>query len=381
MKLKDYLEKALAEGWATGHFNVSESDQFRAITEAAKELNTIAIVGTSEGEAKHLGYFEAVALRDAFRKELGIPVFLNSDHHKSVEAAEKAVDAGYDSIHIDLSAEPYKKNISWTKEVVEYAKKKNPEISVEGELGYLRGESKIQKEKIISRPEDLTNPDTAKDFVSRTGVDRLAVAVGNIHGLSMDEPALDIERIKKDSQEYLDKIKPLKGQISSIDEDINQETQNRDDCKEQIVSIKNKLTQISQYEEKIKKLSEQFDVQAKEKKIYNILANAFKTIPILILEHAKPIVEQEANRILTKISDTGMRISLPLFKALKSSDKVVETLDIRVQDQVGERPYQMFSSGERVRLDLALRIGLSRLLMRGQWKFTTQSIMQLMWQN
>jgi len=173
----------------------------------------------------------------------------------------------------------------------------------------------------------------------------------------------DIERIKKDSQEYLDKIKPLKGQISSIDEDINQETQNRDDCKEQIVSIKNKLTQISQYEEKIKKLSEQFDVQAKEKKIYNILANAFKTIPILILEHAKPIVEQEANRILTKISDTGMRISLPLFKALKSSDKVVETLDIRVQDQVGERPYQMFSSGERVRLDLALRIGLSRLLM------------------
>jgi len=197
MKLKDYLEKALAEGWATGHFNVSESDQFRAITEAAKELNTIAIVGTSEGEAKHLGYFEAVALRDAFRKELGIPVFLNSDHHKSVEAAEKAVDAGYDSIHIDLSAEPYKKNISWTKEVVEYAKKKNPEISVEGELGYLRGESKIQKEKIIIRPEDLTNPDTAKDFVSRTGVDRLAVAVGNIHGLSMDEPALDIERIKK----------------------------------------------------------------------------------------------------------------------------------------------------------------------------------------
>lgn len=197
MNLNDYLKKALAESWATGHFNASESDQFRAICEAAKELNTVAIIGTSEGEAKHLGYFEAVALRDAFRKELGIPIFLNSDHHKSVEAAKKAVDAGYDSIHIDLSAEPYEKNIAGTKEIVKYAKNKNPEINVEGELGYLRGESKVQKEKITVKPEDLTNPDAAKDFATKTGVGRLAVAVGNIHGLSMDEPALDIERIKK----------------------------------------------------------------------------------------------------------------------------------------------------------------------------------------
>src|SRR3989344_6099105 len=151
MNLNDYLKKALEENWATGHFNASESDQFRAIAEAAKDLNTIAIIGASEGEAKHLGYFEAVALRDAFRKELGIQVFLNSDHHKSVE----------------------------------------------GELGYLRGESKIEKEKITVKPEDLTNPDTAEDFVLSTGVNRLAISVGNIHGISMDEPALDIERIKK----------------------------------------------------------------------------------------------------------------------------------------------------------------------------------------
>jgi len=178
MNLNDYLKKALEENWATGHFNASESDQFRAIAEAAKDLNTIAIIGTSEGEAKHLGYFEAVALRDAFRKELGIQVFLNSDHHKSVEAAK-----------------PYEKNVSGTKEIVEYAK--NFHISVEGELGYLRGESKIEKEKITVKPEDLTNPDTAEDFVLSTGVNRLAISVGNIHGISMDEPALDIERIKK----------------------------------------------------------------------------------------------------------------------------------------------------------------------------------------
>lgn len=196
MQLKEWLQKALAEGWATGHFNASESDQFRAICEAAKEVGAPAIVGTSEGEAKHLGYLEAVALRDAFRKELGIPVFLNADHHKSIEAAKRAIDAGYDSTHIDLSALPYDENARGTKEVVEYAKSKDPEINVEGELGYLKGESKIQKEKIEISKDDYTNPEEAKKFAEATGVDRLAIAVGNIHGISLDEPALDIERIR-----------------------------------------------------------------------------------------------------------------------------------------------------------------------------------------
>src|SRR3990167_10977216 len=110
MILNEILKKATKEHWATGHFNFSESDQARAICEAAKEVGTCAILGTSEGEAKHLGYLEAVALRDAFRKELGIPVFLNSYHHKSVESAKIAIDAGYDSIHIDLSALPFEEN-------------------------------------------------------------------------------------------------------------------------------------------------------------------------------------------------------------------------------------------------------------------------------
>lgn len=197
MTYQEVLQKATAEGWSTGHFNFSESDQARAVCEAAKEAGTIAILGTSEGEAKHLGYLEAVALRDAFRKELDMLVVVNSDHHKSVESAKKAVDAGYDSIHIDLSAKPFEENVIQTKQIVEYAKSKNPDISVEGELGYLRGESKVQQEKIEVKPEDYTDPGQAKEFVERTGVDRLAIAVGNIHGISLDEPALDIERIRE----------------------------------------------------------------------------------------------------------------------------------------------------------------------------------------
>ncbi len=197
MTYQEVLQKATAEGWSTGHFNFSESDQARAVCEAAKEVGTIAILGTSEGEAKHLGYLEAVALRDAYRKELDILVVLNSDHHKSVESAKQAVDAGYDSIHIDLSAKPFEENVIQTKQIVEYAKSKNPDVSVEGELGYLRGESKVQQEKIEVKPEDYTDPGQAKEYAERTGVDRLAIAVGNIHGISLDEPALDIGRIKE----------------------------------------------------------------------------------------------------------------------------------------------------------------------------------------
>ena len=195
MTLQDILIEARNEHWSTGHFNASESDHFRAIAEACKEAGAPAIIGLSEGERKHAGLMQAVALRDAFRGELGIPVFLNADHTKSVDGAKKAVDAGFDSIHIDLSAAPFEENIAGTKEIVAYAHAKNPDISVEGELGYLKGESKVHKEKIAVSAEDYTKPNEALRFVQETGVNRLAIVVGNIHGISLDEPVLDIERI------------------------------------------------------------------------------------------------------------------------------------------------------------------------------------------
>lgn len=197
MILKEIFKKATREHWSTGHFNASELDQMRAIVEACKEAGAPAIIGTSEGEEKHFGSAEVVALRDVFRKEYGIPIFLNADHHKSVDAAKKAIDAGYESVHIDLSKKSFEENIAGTVEVVEYARAKNPEISIEGELGYLRGDSKIQNKKIEVKQEDYTDPAQAREFVEKTGVDRLAIAVGNIHGISLDEPDLDIERIRE----------------------------------------------------------------------------------------------------------------------------------------------------------------------------------------
>jgi len=194
--IQEILARAGREKWATGHFNFSELDQARAIVEACAEVRAPAIFGTSEGERTHVGLTEAVAIRDAFRKDFPLPIFLNADHTKSVPAAKAAIDAGYDSVHIDLSALPFEENVKGTKEIVEYARQRESGISIEGELGYLRGESKIQQEKIEVKKEDYTDSAQAKEFVSRTGVDRLAIAVGNIHGISLDEPALDIERIR-----------------------------------------------------------------------------------------------------------------------------------------------------------------------------------------
>ena len=195
--LRVILEQATREHWALGHFNASTLEQMRVICQVAKEVRCPAFIGTSEGERKHLGLPEAVALRDGLRRDFGIPVFLNADHSKSVESARAALETGYDSVHVDLSAEPFEANVLGTAEIEKLAHARDSELSVEGELGYLRGESQIQHVKIPVEAGDYTKPEEAADFVDNTGVDRLAIAVGNIHGISEGEPALDIERIKR----------------------------------------------------------------------------------------------------------------------------------------------------------------------------------------
>jgi len=194
--MKEYFKKTISEKWALGHFNFSEDDALRAIVESAAELKTPIFVGTSENERKHIGIKEAVALVKAFREEFNIPIFLNADHHKNFEAIKETVDAGYDAILADFSVLPFEENIKMTKQSVDYAKSKNPDIIVEGELGYVRGESKIQTEVIEIKPEDLTKPEEAARFVKETGVDLLAPAVGNIHGIVTNSPeTIDIQRI------------------------------------------------------------------------------------------------------------------------------------------------------------------------------------------
>src|SRR3989344_3129310 len=202
--LKQYFEEAKAGGWAIGHFNFSTGDQLKAMVEAAAESKSPVMVATSEGEADFVGRDQAVALVRSYQAD-GHAVFWNADHHKSLETCEAALDAHYDTVLIDASKLTYEENVALTKMVVAkaaFSSKRNfnplnPYILVEGELGYLRGSSEVQESVEIS-PADYTQPEQAADFVARTGVDRLAVVFGNIHGIvTKQQEHLDIEQLKK----------------------------------------------------------------------------------------------------------------------------------------------------------------------------------------
>ena len=175
--LNYYLQKAKEGRYAIGHFNFASAEQLKAIAQAfekvAKELNVLDLalmVGTSEGEAEFLGYDQAVGLVNAWKKQTNLPIFLNADHHKSFESCKKAIDSGYDTILIDASKLSFEENIKLTQKVTEYAKNKNAGVTIEGELGYLKGSSEVQ-EKIEITSDDYTDPNQAIDFVAQTGVD------------------------------------------------------------------------------------------------------------------------------------------------------------------------------------------------------------------
>jgi ketose-bisphosphate aldolase len=182
----------------------------------------MVMVGTSEGEADFFGIREAVALVGAFKEEYRFPVFLNADHFKSFEKCKEAIDAGYDSIIIDASKLPYEENVELTKKVCDYARSVKPDMSVEGELGYLKGSSKIQ-EKVEISPEDYTKPEQAKEFVEKTGVHRLAIVFGNIHGIVTEqEEHLDIGRLKKIVEAVPDTHLVLHGASGLSDDEISE---------------------------------------------------------------------------------------------------------------------------------------------------------------
>lgn len=198
--LRQILAEAEKKKVAVGHFNFADLIGFKAIVEAAEELGVPVILGTSESEAKFIGREQAVALVKSLR-DSGKEVFLNSDHTKSLEEVKKAVAVGYDAILFDGAHLDFEENIRQTKAVVEYVKSHNAEILVEGEIGNIGTGSQIRKELphgAVINPKDLTTPEQAARFVKETGVDLLAPAVGNIHGMfkNAPEPALDSERIR-----------------------------------------------------------------------------------------------------------------------------------------------------------------------------------------
>lgn len=200
--LKYYFKKAEAEKWAIPQFNFSDFTQLKGIIEGAKRMNSPVILGTSEGESKFFGLEEAVVLRNFLRKKTGLPIFLNLDHGKSFEYLKKAIDAGYDMVHFDGSKLSLEENIKITKEVVKCAKWKR--VLVEGEVGKIGTDSsKLYSEKFEVKEEDLTKPTEAKEYTKKTGVELLAVSIGNFHGIEISGVCPDfkmnvLKEIKKE---------------------------------------------------------------------------------------------------------------------------------------------------------------------------------------
>lgn len=197
MILREYFKKAKIEKFAIPHFNFSNFEIVKAIVLASREAKTPVLIGVSEKEEEYLGVKTALNLVCSLKDELGAIVFINADHHKSFESCKRCIDLGFDSVHFDGSALPFEENIKITRQVVDYKNRVNPTIMIEGELGYIVGSSKVLEEKIELKDEFFTNPSQAKQFLETTGIDRLAISVGNIHGISVfGNPKLRFDLIK-----------------------------------------------------------------------------------------------------------------------------------------------------------------------------------------
>lgn len=180
--LRSVLDHAQGNGVAVGHFNVADLIILKAVFASAQELKVPVIVGASEGERKFLGVRQIAVLVRSLREEFEFPIFLNADHTHTLENAVAAAKAGFDAIVFDLSALPLEENIKQTKHAVGVLKAINPNILIEGEIGDIGTGSEIH-DSAPDLSKGLTSPQQAKEYVAATGIDILAPAVGNMHGM------------------------------------------------------------------------------------------------------------------------------------------------------------------------------------------------------
>lgn len=173
---KEMFKKAYEGGYSIGAFNISDLEQLQGVLEACKERNSAIIIQASKSAISYAGIDTLVELVKAASEEIGVDCALHLDHGPNFEMAKKCIDAGFTSVMIDGSHLDYEENVAITKQVVEYAHPKN--VTVEAELGVLAG----TEDDVTSDVHKYTEPDQAVDFVNRTGVDSLAIAIGTSHG-------------------------------------------------------------------------------------------------------------------------------------------------------------------------------------------------------
>ncbi|HHU63441.1 MAG TPA: class II fructose-1,6-bisphosphate aldolase [Clostridiales bacterium] len=175
---KEMLKKAYEGGYAVGAFNVNNMEIIQGITEAAREVNAPLILQVSAGARKYAKHTYLMKLIEAAIEDTDLPVCVHLDHGESFEICKACIDGGFTSVMIDGSKYPFEENIRLTKQVVDYAHERG--VVVEGELGRLAG---IEDDINVSdKDAAFTDPDQVQEFVERTGVDSLAIAIGTSHG-------------------------------------------------------------------------------------------------------------------------------------------------------------------------------------------------------
>lgn len=195
---QELFKKAYAEGYAIGGFNVNNMEILQAIVDAAQETRSPLILQVSAGARKYARHEYLVKLVEAALQTTDVPIVLHLDHGEDFEICKSCVDGGFTSVMIDASSRSFADNIAETKKVVEYAHAKG--VSVEAELGTLAG---VEDDVNVSAEDaTYTNPDQAKEFVEKTGVDSLAIAIGTSHGAYKFKGAakLDFDRLEKISK-------------------------------------------------------------------------------------------------------------------------------------------------------------------------------------
>lgn len=219
MKTQEILARAKSGGYALGAFNAGNLELVKAIIEAAKSQASPVMIETSAREAEFFGMNNFLNAVKGSQQEAEWTVLTNFDHGPGLEECQKAIEAGYDLIHFDGSKLPYEENVKITKMVVEQAHQK--ELLVEGEFDRILGSSSPHQEdaESVQAKGNYTDPEKAADFVTQTGVDILAVFVGNLHGTYRQPPRLDLERLKMIA-EKLPCFLSLHGGSGLIEEDV-----------------------------------------------------------------------------------------------------------------------------------------------------------------
>ena len=181
---KEMFEKAYNGGYAIGAFNVNNMEIVQGITEAAGELRAPLILQVSQGARAYANHTYLIKLVEAALIETDLPICLHLDHGDSFDLCKSCIDGGFTSVMIDMSSKPFEENIAVTRQVVEYAHDHG--VVVEAELGTLAG---IEDEvKVAAGDASYTRPEEVEEFVSRTGCDSLAIAIGTSHGAYKFKP-------------------------------------------------------------------------------------------------------------------------------------------------------------------------------------------------